>query len=161
MYLPRSRRNQLAEDRDRPDHQSPGAQSLQRAELDQLRHRLRQAGQRRPGQENHDRGQEQLLAAIKVAELAVQRGGHGRREHVRGHHPGQVRDAAEVADDARQRRADDQLVQHGEQNREQQPRQHDLDLPPEGGGLVVRCRYRCRLCCCHQSGSSNRAAWPG
>ena len=39
-----------------------------------------------------------------------------------------MRDAAEVTDDAGQRGAHDQLVQHGQQDGEQQVRQHDLDL---------------------------------
>ena len=152
-----ARRDQLAEYRDRADHQPARAQSLQRAERDQLRHRLGQAGQRRPDQEDHDRGQEELLAPVRVAQLAVQRGADRRREHVGRHDPGQVRDAAEVTDDARQRGAHDQLIEHGEQDRQQQARQHDLDLAlGRGSRSIARrsCRRAYRLCDCHDQAPS-------
>src|ERR1700678_3718165 len=127
-----ARRHDVAERRHRPDHQAAGSQPLQGPEHDELRHVLRQAGKRRTDEEDHDRGDEQLLAAVHVAELAVERRGDGRRQHVGGHHPGQVGHAAQAADDPRQRRADDELVEHREQNRHQQPRQHDKHLTPVG-----------------------------
>ena len=92
------------------------------------RHGLRQAGQRRPDEEDHDRDDEELLPPVHVAELAVERRGDRGREDVSGHHPGQVRHPAEVAHDPRQRGAHDEVVEHGEQDRQQQPGQHDHHL---------------------------------
>ena len=121
-------RDDLAERGHRADDQAAGAEALDGAEGDQLRHRVRQAGQRRPDQEDDDREDEELLPAVHVAELAVERRGDRGREHVGGDHPRQVRRAAQVAHDPRQRRADHQLVEHGEQHRQQQAGQQDHDL---------------------------------
>jgi hypothetical protein len=89
---------------------------------------------------------EQPLPPVHVAELPVKRRGDGRGEHVRGDHPGQVSDPAECADDARQRGADDQLVEHGQHDREQQAGQDDQDLAP---GPRRRPRALLGLCRCH------------
>ena len=78
------------------------------------------AAERRAEQEDDDREQEQVLPAVDVAELAVQRHGHRQREHVGGEHPRVLRDAAEVADDPRQRGRDDRLVERGERERHHQ-----------------------------------------
>jgi hypothetical protein len=85
--------------------------------------------------EDHDREDEELLAPVHVTELAVERRGDRRGQDVRGDHPGQVRDAAQVTDDPRQRGAHDKLVEHGEQHRHQQARQdnHDLLMGQERG----------------------------
>ena len=77
-----------------------------------------------------------LLRPILVAELAVERRRDRRCEHVRGDDPGQVRHAAQVADDVRQRRAHDQLVEHGKRHREHQRGQHEQDLPARGLSAV-------------------------
>ena len=123
-----ARRHDVAESRHRAHHQAAGAQALDRAEGDQLRHGLRQAGQGRSGQEDDDGGDEELLPAVHVTELAVERRGDRRRQDVRGHYPGQVRNPAELAHDPRQRRAHDEVVEHGQQDRHQQPGQHDEHL---------------------------------
>ncbi len=123
-----ARRHDVAQGGHRADHQPAGAQALDGPEGDQLGHRLRQAGQRRPDQEDHDREDEELLPPVHVAELAVERRGDQGREDVGGHHPGQVRHPAEVADDPRQRGAHDQVVEHGQQDGEQQPGQYDHHL---------------------------------
>ena len=121
-------RHDVAEGRHRADHQPAGPEALQRAERDELGHGLRQAGQRRTDQEDDDRDDEESLPPVHVAELAVERRGDGGRENVGGHDPGQVRHAAEVADDPRQRGAHDQVVEHGQQDGEQQPGQYDHHL---------------------------------
>ena len=123
-----ARRHDVAERRHRADHQAAGPQALDGAEGDQLVHGLRQAGQRRAGQEDDDRGDEELLPPVHVAELAVERRGDRGREDVGRHHPGQVRDPAQVTHDPRQRGAHDEVVQHGQQDRHQQPGQHDHHL---------------------------------
>ena len=56
-------------------------------------------------QEDHDRGEEDALAAVHVAELAPDRGGGGGGERVGGDDPGEVLQAAELADDGRHRGA--------------------------------------------------------
>jgi hypothetical protein len=57
-------------------------------------------------------------AAVLVAELSPDLRGRGRGEQVRGDHPGQMGQAAEVVDDRRQRGGDDRLVERGQQQRE-------------------------------------------
>ena len=52
-----------------------------------------------------DRGHEGVLVAEEVAELAPDRRGHRRGQDVGGDHPGQVVEAAELADDRGQRGA--------------------------------------------------------
>ncbi len=113
-------RHEIADDRHGQHHQAAAAQSLDRAEADELGHVLRDAAQRGADQEDDDRGLEQLLAAVLVAELAPQGRGRGRGEHVRRDDPGQVLHAAEFADDRRQGGRDDGLVERGEQHAEEQ-----------------------------------------
>ena len=67
------------------------------------------------------------LAAVEVAELAVQRPDDGRGEQVRRDDPGQMLDPAEVADDRRQRGRDDRLVERREQQHEQQRAEDQAD----------------------------------
>ena len=140
--------HQVTDGGDRADHQAAGAEALQGAEGDQLVHGVREAGQRRADQEQHDRDHQESLAAVHVTELAVEQRGDGGRQNVGRHHPRQVVQAAEVADDARQRSRDDQLVEHRDDEREQQTWQHDQDLAPPPGWRVAQCRGR-RLVVCH------------
>ena len=72
-------RDHVADGGDGADHQAAGAEALQRAEGDQLVHRVRQAGQGRADQEEHDRDHQEPLAAVHVAELAVEQRGDRRR----------------------------------------------------------------------------------
>ena len=88
------------------------------------RHVLAEPAERRADQEEHDRDLQDELAAVEVAELAVERAGDRRGQQVRGDDPREVGDPAEVADDRRQRRRDDRLVERGEQQHEHQ-RQED------------------------------------
>jgi hypothetical protein len=143
--------HQVPDGRYRADQEPTGAEALQGAKHDELVHRVRQAGQRRADQEDDDRGHEQALAAIQVAQFAVQGRGHGGREHVGGDHPRQVRHAAQVTDDARQGGGDDELVEHGEHDGQQQTREDDHHFPPwpRRDGRSLRGRVLC-----HRSGSS-------
>ena len=132
----------VADDRLGADHQPAGADPLQRPEPDQLGHVLRQPGQRRPDEEDHDRRLEKLLPAVEVTKLAPQRGRDRRGEKVGGHHPGQVVQAMQVARDRRQRRRDDRLIERRQQHAEhQRPEDHQdpamlclADLVGLGGG---------------------------
>lgn len=122
-----ARRHQFTDDRLRADHQSAAAESLQRAEADELAHVLGQSRQDGAREEEHDRQQEDALAAVEVAELSPDRRGRGRRQQVGGDHPGEMVEAAQVTDDRGQRGGDDQAVEHGEEHAEHQP----ADAEPE------------------------------
>ena len=67
------------------------------------------------------------LAAVEVAELAVERADDGRREQVRRDDPREVLEPAEVADDRRQRGRDDRLVERREQHDEHQRAEDQAD----------------------------------
>ena len=58
------------------------------------------------------------LAPVQVAELALDRGRAGGREQVGRHHPREVVEPAQVADDGGQRGGDDGLVERGQQHAE-------------------------------------------
>ena len=74
-----------------------------------------------------------MLAAVQVAELAVQRRHDRLRQQVRGDDPREVLEAAEVADDRRQRRRDDRLIERGEQHHEHEAREDDVDVARAAG----------------------------
>jgi hypothetical protein len=93
---------------------------------------LRLPAQRGAGQEQHERRLQHDLAAVQVAELAVQRRHRGHRQQVRGHDPRDVLEAPEVAHDRRQRRGDDGLVQRGEEHHHHQAADDEQDRPPIG-----------------------------
>jgi hypothetical protein len=120
-------RDDVADDRLRADHQTTAAEALDRAERDELDHGVAEPGQNRAGEEDHDRGLEEDLPAVLVAELAPQRGRHGGCQQVRGDKPGDVRAAPEVTDDRRQRGRDDGLVQRREQHAEHQRADDEQD----------------------------------
>ena len=102
------------------DDQTARSQALHGPKADQLGHVLAEAAERGADQEDHDRGLEHELAAVEIAELAVERAGDRGAEQIRGDDPREVGDAAEVADDGRQRGRDDRLVERGEQQHEHQ-----------------------------------------
>ena len=120
-----ARRDDIADRRHRPHHQAAAAEPLDRAERHQLRQALRQAAQRRADQEQDERELQHDLAAEHVAELPVD--GHHRRlrEQVGGDHPRDVIEPAEVADDRRQRRGDDRLIERRHQHHQHQPGEDD------------------------------------
>ena len=122
-----ARRHDVADRRLGADHQPAAAEALDRPERDQLRHPLRQPAQRRADQEQHERALEHDLAAVEVAELAVQRRHRRHREQVRRDHPRQVLEPTELAHDRRQRRRHDRLVERREQHHQHQPADHDED----------------------------------
>ena len=91
--------------------QTAAADPLQCAERDQLAHVLSEPAEYGADEEDHDRRLEDDPAAVEVAELPVHRPDHGRGEQVCGHDPREMLDPAEVADDRRQRRRHDRLVE--------------------------------------------------
>ena len=131
-------RDHVADHGDRDDDQPPGAETLDRAERDQLGHSLREPAERGADQEDHDRRLEDELAPVEVAELPVQRRGDRRGEQVRGHDPRQVLDPAEVADDRRQRRRDDRLVERREQQDEDERAEDQADARRLRGHAAAR-----------------------
>ncbi len=126
-------RDDVGDDRLRAHHEAAGAGALDGAEGDQLHHRLAQAGQHRADQEDDDRGQEDGLAPVHVAELAVDRRRARRGEQVRGDDPGEVVEAAEVADDRRQRRRHDRLVERGQEHAEHERHEDGRQRAPAQG----------------------------
>ena len=72
---------------------------------------------------------EDALAAEQVAELAGQRRRDRVGDQVRRDDPGHVRPTAEVADDGRQRRRDDRLVERGQQHAQRDRAEEDVHLP--------------------------------
>ncbi len=133
-----ARGDQVADDRHRQHHEAAAAQPLERPEADELRHVLGDPAEGRADQEDHDRGLEELLAAVLVAELAPERGRGRGGQQIGGHHPRQVVEPAQLADDRRERRGDDGLVEGREQHAEEQGSDRHEDapagLPLTGGG---------------------------
>jgi hypothetical protein len=116
---------------------SPPAQPLDRAEHDQLGHVLADAAERRADEEDHNRRLQHDLPSVQVAELPIERTDNGRGEQIRRDDPRELRDTAEVADDRRQRRGNDRLIQRREQQHQQQRSEdqtHRLPLADAGRG---------------------------
>ena len=115
-----ARRHDIADRGLRADHQPAATQPLQRAKGDQLIEALALTAERRADQEHDQAGLQHDLAPVHVAELPVQRRDGGLREQVGGDDPGDVVQAAEVADDRGQRGRDDRLIECRQQHHEQQ-----------------------------------------
>ena len=94
-------RNDVPDRGDRERNQAPGAEPLDSSSRDQHLHRRREAADDRAGREEGDPKEEERPAAVDVRQLAVERHGHRRAEHVRGEDPGIVLESAQVAHDAR------------------------------------------------------------
>jgi hypothetical protein len=131
------RRHEVADDREGERHEAAGAQPLHRAVGRELVDRAGEAAQDRAHEEDDDRGQVERLAAVLVGQLAVERRRDRRGDEVRRRHPRLRGLAVELVRDGAHRRRDDRLVERGEEHAEQQPGQHDEDLPVgqgAGGG---------------------------
>lgn len=81
------------------------------AEQDEFEHRATDPAQRGAEQEQQDRGLQHDLATEQISKLAVQGGDDRRRKQVGGNDPGEVREPAKFANDGRQRRRHDRLVE--------------------------------------------------
>ena len=136
-----ARRDDVSDRRLRAHHQPAAAEPLHGAERDQLVEVLADPAQRRPEQEDPERHLQHDLAAVHVAELAVERCHDGLGEQVRRHHPREVVEPAEVADDRRQGGRHDRLVERGEEHDEQQAREHDAHRRPVALRLLRWCAH--------------------
>jgi hypothetical protein len=145
-------------DGDLSQRQQPSsAHTLHGAEHDELGHGLRQSGQYRADEKDADRRVEQRPAAVLVAELAVERRRHRGGDDVGRHHPGQMRDRPEIADDARQSGDDDVLIESAQRQHQDQSGEQPADVcgwfgPCRFGGREGGCDR-----CVHAGGS--RARW--
>ena len=68
----------------------------------------------------HERYLQDPFSTVEIAQLPVQRTDDGRGQQVRGHHPREVLQPAEVADDRRQRRRHDRLIERRDEQHEKQ-----------------------------------------
>ena len=144
------RREQVGDRRHREREDRARAEALDAARGDQLPHLLAQAGQHRAEDEHADAEQEHRPAAEQVGDLAVERAADRRRQQVGRDGPRVEAVAAEVGDDRRQRRADDGLVERGQEDRD-----HDRaeDAHADGvGELHRRDILRAAPCLCRWAG---------
>nr|WP_193318990.1 hypothetical protein [Nonomuraea phyllanthi] len=109
-------RDQVADDRHVEDHEAARPDALQGAEGDELAHRLREPAQGRPGDEHDDGRQVEVLAAVHVAELAVEGRGDGGRQRERGDQPRHAVEAVQLAHDGRHGGRHDRLVDGGQEH---------------------------------------------
>ena len=96
---------------------------------DQLRQILRKSAQSRADEEDDDGDLQHNAATVDIAELTVERHHDGGSKEIGGDDPGKMRQAADLADDGRQRRRHDCLVERGEQQ--------DKDKGGEDGKAVA------------------------
>jgi hypothetical protein len=100
----------------------PGAETLNRAEDNQLSHRTREAAQHRSADEQRQTGQEDRLSAVHVGQSRVERDGDGGGEQVGRKDPAVFGETAEIPDDGGHRGRDDGRIE----SRDGQGR-HDSD----------------------------------
>ncbi len=122
---PLLRRVKVADDRRCNRLDRACAEPLQQAERDQRRHRPREAAQRRPDEEDDDAADEHRTATVEIGELAEDENRHRLRQQEAGENPRVVREAAELADDLRQRRRDDRHFHRGHEQREHHAAEND------------------------------------
>ena len=96
---PLSRRHDVANHCLCADNEATTAQTLNRAEHDQLRHVLTKPAQRRTDQKEDDRRLQHDLSAVEITELAVNRRDDRLRQQITGDDPRQMLETAELADD--------------------------------------------------------------
>ena len=139
------RRHDVADDGQRQREQAAGAEALDRAVERQLEHRLGQGAQHRADDEDRDRGREELLAAVDVGQLAVERRHDRRGDQVGRGGPRLLVETLEVVGDGADRRGHDGLVEGGEEHAHHQADEDRDDLsvgqgpvgPGGGGGCHV------------------------
>src|SRR5262249_42272742 len=96
-----SRRKDIADDRLRRCHKPARPDALEAAADYELQHRLRGAGQDRADHEDDDRGLIEPLAAVEVADFAINWDSDRRSEQIGRYYPREVLQAVELADDSR------------------------------------------------------------
>ena len=95
-----ARGDDVADDTEREGHQPAAADPLDGSEGDQLRQVLTQAAQDRTGEEDQDCGLKDVPPAVEIRDLAPERRRGGGRQQVGGHHPGELVEPTQLADDA-------------------------------------------------------------
>jgi hypothetical protein len=110
-----ARGNEIPDYGDGGDDQPAAADPLQCPKQNELEHALRQSAKGGAEQEDYDGRLQHDLAAMDVAELAVERASYGAGQQVGRHHPGQMRESAEFADNGRKCCRHDGLIERGEQ----------------------------------------------
>ncbi len=121
------RREQVPDDGQCDREERAGADALDAAEDDELRHVLAETGEGRADEEDDDADHEDRLAPVKVRELAPEGHADRARQEEGGDRPRVVVVAGQLRDDGRQRRPDDGLVEGGQEDA-QQDREEDLHL---------------------------------
>src|SRR5262249_52489396 len=99
---------------------SAGAYSLQGPKRNKLAHVLGKPAQRGAYEEQCNRRLQHDLAAMDISQLSVERTRDGAGQQVRRHDPRQMGEAAEFADDGRQRGGHNGLIERCEQQRQKQ-----------------------------------------
>jgi hypothetical protein len=122
-----ARRNEVADHGDGNDDEAAAAYAFERAKGDQLHHVLREAAQRGAHEKHRDRHLQHDLAAIEVAEFSIERARDRAGEQIGRDHPGEITQAAEIADHGRQRGRDHGLVERGEPQRQKQRAEYGAD----------------------------------
>ena len=84
----------------------------------------------RAGEEHPQRHEHDALAAVDVAQLAVNRSGDGAGHEVGDHHPRHPLHAAERGGNRRQGRGDDRLVHHRQEHRQHHGGEDGEEQPP-------------------------------
>ena len=113
----------IAQYRENDRHDASGAESLESAIDDELRHGVRGGGEHRADREEQDGEKDHPFAAHDVGEPAIKRHADGGSKQVNGCHPRVMFQPVEGADDGRHGRAGDGLLHRG--------KHHDQH---EGGG---------------------------
>ena len=131
-------RHDVADDRQRQGEQTAGAEALHGAERREAEHRGGEGAQDGAEDEDRDGDDEQLLATVDVAELAVERRDDRRGDEVGSRRPRLVVQALEVVGDGADGGRDDGLVQRGEEHTHHQPDEDgdDLAVGERAGGAV-------------------------
>jgi hypothetical protein len=112
----------------REREQPARAEPLHRAERRELVHRPGEGAQHGPDDEDPDRGEEQRLASVEVAQLPVERRGDRPGDEVRRGGPGLQAQAVEVVGDGADRGRDDRLVECGQEHADHQAGEDREDL---------------------------------
>jgi hypothetical protein len=132
-----ARDDEVADGGLREGDESARAESLQRAKEDELEHGGGDAAEDRAEEEDGDGDIVEGLAAVDVAELAVERRADGGGDHEGGDHPGEMGEAAEIADDAGQGGGDDVLVEGSQRQGEHEAGEDHVEFALADGGLRV------------------------
>ena len=110
-------------------HERARAESLHRAEDDELRHRRCHPREHRADEEDRDAELEEETSAVEVGELAPDRHGDGRGDEVGREDPAVMAQAAERGDDRRHRRADHGRFERGQEHPRDDAERH-RQTPP-------------------------------